>query len=152
MGIPRAERGGGQGRGGLARVATLVRRLRQERPATLFVLAGDTLSPSLLSSLFRGRHMVEAWNALGLDVATFGNHEFDFGPATLLERMRESRFLWLSANVVDRATGRPFGGARTEHLLERGRVSLGLFGLTMTETGETSSPGPGVEFREPIAA
>ncbi len=45
-----------------------------------------------LSSLFRGRHMVEAWNALGLDVATFGNHEFDLGPATLLDRMKESRF------------------------------------------------------------
>ncbi len=54
-----------EGRGGLARVATLVRRLRQDRPGTLFALAGDTLSPSLLSSLFRGRHMVEAWNALG---------------------------------------------------------------------------------------
>ena len=67
-----------EGRGGLARVATLVRRLRQDRPGTLFALARDTLSPSLLSSLFRGRHMVEVWNALG--------------PATLLDRMKASRF------------------------------------------------------------
>ena len=36
------------GRGGLARVATLVRELRGQTPHTLFVLAGDTLSPSLL--------------------------------------------------------------------------------------------------------
>jgi len=142
----------GQGRGGLARVATLVRRLRQERPATLFVLAGDTLSPSLLSSLFRGRHMVEAWNALGLDVATFGNHEFDFGPATLLERMRESRFLWLSANVRDRSTGRPFGEARRALLRDLDGARVGLIGLTLAETANTSNPGPGVVFAPPLDA
>jgi len=100
------------GRGGLARVATLVRALRGQTPHTLFALAGDTLSPSLLSTLRRGAQMIEGWNAVGLDVATFGNHEFDFGTAVLAERMRESRFPWLSANVLDRATGLPFGGAR----------------------------------------
>ena len=60
-------------RGGLARVATLVRGLRREADHTLFALGGDTLSPSLLSTLVRGRQMIEAWNLLGLDVATFGN-------------------------------------------------------------------------------
>jgi 2',3'-cyclic-nucleotide 2'-phosphodiesterase (5'-nucleotidase family) len=66
--------------------------------------------------------------------------------------MRESRFAWLSANVLERGNGRPFGGARAEQWIERDRVTLGLFGLTMPETAETSSPGPDVEFREPIAA
>ena len=61
---------------------------------------------------------------MGLGVATFGNHEFDFGAAVLAERMRESRFPWLAANVLDRASGRPsgapaglrrdFDGARSE--------------------------------------
>jgi 5'-nucleotidase len=139
-------------RGGMARIATLVGRVRAESPHPLLVLAGDTISPSIMSTFLRGEQMVAAWNQLGLDVATFGNHEFDFGPATLLERMRESRFAWLSANVVDGATGRPFGGARPELLVERGGASLGLFGLTLPETGETSNPGPGVEFREPVAA
>src|SRR5262245_47706371 len=55
-----------QGRGGLARVATLVRELRRRTPQTVFVLAGDTISPSLLSTLLKGRQMVEAWNLLGL--------------------------------------------------------------------------------------
>ncbi len=147
-----AAAGADRQRGGMARIATLVARVRAESPHTVLALAGDTISPSIMSAFLRGEQMIAAWNQLGLDVAAFGNHEFDFGPATLLERIGESRFLWLSANVVDRASGRPFGGARTEHLLERGRVSLGLFGLTMPETGETSSPGPGIEFREPIAA
>lgn len=138
--------------GGMARIATLVGRVRAESPHTLLVLAGDTISPSIMSTYLRGEQMIAAWNLLGLDVATFGNHEFDLGPVVLLERMRESRFTWVSANVLDRATGRPFGGALAEHLLERGGVGVGFFGLTMPETAETSSPGPGIEFRDPLPA
>jgi 5'-nucleotidase len=139
-------------RGGMARIATLVARVRAESPHTLLALAGDTIAPSIMSGVLQGQQMITAWNRLGLDVATFGNHEFDFGPDVLAARMRESTFVWVSANVLDRATLRPFGGARGEYLTERGRVILGLFGLTLPETAETSSPGPGLEFREPIAA
>lgn len=140
------------GRGGLARMATLVRRLRREQPNTLFVLAGDTLSPSLLSTLFRGRQMIEAWNLLELDVATFGNHEFDWGPAVLRERMLESRFLWLSANVLDRHTRRSFGGARPWLARDFGAVRVGMVGLTLPETQHTSNPGPDVSIEVPRPA
>jgi 5'-nucleotidase len=139
-------------KGGMARIATLVARTRAESPHTMLALAGDTISPSVASTYLRGEQMIAAWNQLGLDVATFGNHEFDFGPATLRARMGESRFAWISANVVERASGRPFGGARPTHVLERGGVAVGFFGLTVPDTAETSSPGPDVEFREPLAA
>jgi hypothetical protein len=46
-----------------------------------------------------GRQMVEVLNAMGLDLATFGNHEFDLKEAELLERLRESRFGWVSSNA-----------------------------------------------------
>jgi 5'-nucleotidase len=141
-----------QGRGGLARVATLVRALRRESPHTFLVLAGDTLSPSLLSTLRQGAQMIEAWNALGLDVATFGNHEFDFGPAVLAQRMGESRFPWVSSNVLDRATGAPFGGARAWLRRDFDGVRVGLIGLTTPDTARTSNGGPGVRFEEPVAA
>ena len=139
-------------KGGMARIATLVARTRAESPHTMLALGGDTISPSVMSAVIRGEQMIAAWNQLGLDVATFGNHEFDFGPATLLARMRESRFAWLSANVFDRTTGRPFGGARETHLMDRDGVAVGFFGLTVADTPQTSSPGPDVEFRDPIAA
>jgi 5'-nucleotidase len=138
-----------RGRGGLARVATLVRELRRETPHTLLVLAGDTLSPSLYSTFFRGRQMIEAWNAVGLDIAIFGNHEFDFGPAVLIERMRESAFAWLATNVLDRDTGRPFGGAARWLRRELDGVRMGLVGLTTLDTAVMSSAGPDVIFRPP---
>jgi 5'-nucleotidase len=142
----------GAGRGGLARVATLVRELRRQTPHTLFALAGDTLSPSLLSTLRQGAQMIEGWNAVGLDVATFGNHEFDFGAPVLAERVRESRFPWLSANVLDRATGGPFGGAQRGRTWDFDGVRVGVIGLTTPEAARTSNPGPGLRFDDPLAA
>ena len=66
-------------RGGLARLVTLREQIRKESPHTLFLLAGDTISPSVESITYKGAQMIDAWNAVGLDYATFGNHEFDFG-------------------------------------------------------------------------
>jgi 5'-nucleotidase len=137
-------------RGGLARLATLVKRIRHENPATLFALGGDAISPSVASTLLRGEQMIAGLNAIGLDLATFGNHEFDFGPSVLADRMRESAFTWLSANVLDRRSGRPFGGAQADVFLTLGGVRIGVFGLTTPATAATSSPGPDVEIREPI--
>jgi 2',3'-cyclic-nucleotide 2'-phosphodiesterase (5'-nucleotidase family) len=139
-------------RGGMARLATLVRDLKRENPNTIFALAGDTLSPSVESALMRGAQMVAALNAIGLDFATFGNHEFDFGPEVLLERMKESKFRWLSANVVDRRSGQAFGGASTEVLVTLGGVRVGLFGLTTAQAAQTSRPGPDVTFAQPVTA
>ena len=139
-------------RGGMARLATLVREIRRENPNTLFVLAGDTLSPSVESTLLKGAQMIAALNAIGLDLATFGNHEFDFGPSVLVERMKESKFRWLSANVVDRRSGLAFGGATTDLLLTLGTARVGLFGLTTAETAQTSRAGPDVTFGPPIPA
>src|SRR5678815_697263 len=95
--------------GGLGRVLTLTKAIRQQNPNTLFLMAGDTISPSVESITYKGAQMIDAWNAVGLDYATFGNHEFDFGPDVLRERIKESKFGWVAANVIDLKTGKPFG-------------------------------------------
>ena len=137
-------------RGGIARLATLAKATKARNPNSLFVLAGDTISPSVMSTFLRGEQMIAGLNTAGLDLATFGNHEFDFGPDVLRQRMRESRFTWVSTNVLDRRTGRPFGGAQPDVLRTFGPIKVGIFGLTMPDTASTSSPGPGVVFREPL--
>jgi len=139
-------------RGGMARVATLVKELRAKNANTLFVVAGDFLSPSLLSTYLKGRQMIATLNAIGVDLATFGNHEFDFGAQVLLERMREARFAWVSSNVRDRRTGSAFGGAQHDRLLTLGGIRVGVLGLTLAETAMASSPGPDVVFDDPIRA
>lgn len=136
-------------RGGLARVMTLRKEIQKESPHTLFLLAGDTISPSVESITYKGAQMIESWNAAGLDYATFGNHEFDFGPDVLVARMKESRFGWLAANVIDKKTGKPFGGAQAFVIREFDGVKIGIFGLVLPETKTTSRPGADVEFLNP---
>jgi 2',3'-cyclic-nucleotide 2'-phosphodiesterase (5'-nucleotidase family) len=67
------------GSGGLARVATLKRQLVDAGRTPLLLLAGDFLSSSVASAVFQGEQMIAALNAAGVDMATLGNHEFDFG-------------------------------------------------------------------------
>lgn len=134
---------------GLARVATLRKQIMRDSPHTLFLLAGDTLSPSVASSVFKGEQMVAAWNAIGLDYSVLGNHEFDFGPDLLLQRMKESKFVWLGSNVIDRRTNKPFGGMPEYIIREFDGVKVGLLGLLTTDTETSSKPGPNVRFVNP---
>ena len=138
-------------RGGLARVATLQKQIRAASPNTLFLIAGDFISPSVASREFEGKQMVDVLNSAGMDIATFGNHEFDFGPDVLRQRMKESRFAYTIANVFDKATGRPFGGASEYIIREMGGVRVAIFGLLLAETSTMSKPGAGVRFDDPVA-
>ena len=136
-------------KGGIGRVMTLRKSIQNENPNTLFLLAGDTISPSVESITYKGAQMIEAWNTAGLDYATFGNHEFDFGPDVLKDRMKESKFRWLAANVIEKSTGKPFGGADPFIIREFGGVKVGIFGLVLPETKTTSRPGADVDFLNP---
>ncbi|WP_153799872.1 bifunctional metallophosphatase/5'-nucleotidase [Foetidibacter luteolus] len=90
--------------GGMARVATLKKQYLAQNPNTLLVMAGDFVSPSVYNGLkyqgqpIRGRQMIEAMNAAGIDIAAFGNHEFDISEQELQQRINESAFRWVSSN------------------------------------------------------
>ena len=95
------------------------------------VLAGDFLSPSVASSVFKGAQMIAALNAAGLDMATLGNHEFDFGDDVLITRMHEAKWQWVVSNVVDTATGKPIADAAPYVLRTFGGVKVGFIGLCL---------------------
>ena len=84
------------GRGGMARFAAAVKaeraRALAENCRLICVHAGDTLSPSLLSSFDQGAHMVDLFNDVELDAFVPGNHEFDFGKEVYFDRVQASPF------------------------------------------------------------
>jgi 5'-nucleotidase len=131
--------------GGLARVSTLRKQIMKDSPNTLFLFSGDTISPSVESIKYKGQQMIDAWNNIGLDYAALGNHEFDFGPDVLLQRMKESKFQWLAANVVDK-NDKSFGGMPPFVVREMGGIKIGFFGILLPETATTSAPGPDVKI------
>ena len=138
------------GRGGLAELATLLRQERAAAEHSITTFGGDLISPSVLSALTQGAQMVELYNLLGSDVAVLGNHEFDFGPEVLAQRIEESDFPWLGTNVLG-ADGRPALGTVDLHLIDLADYRIGFFGLLAPETDVLSSPGPGITITPPIA-
>ena len=120
------------GAGGLARIATLKQNLAAAGRTPFLVLAGDFLSPSVASSIFKGEQMIAALNAAGLDLATLGNHEFDFGVDLLIQRMSEAKWQWVVSNVIDTNTGKPIGGAAPYVVRTFGSLKVGFIGLVLT--------------------
>ena len=118
------------GTGGLARVASLRDSLARTGPVA-FVLAGDFLSPSLLTKWYRGEQMRQQLNAAKLDLATFGNHEFEIDRDTLIARIAGSTFKWTSANCLLRPSGQPFPRVSRWDTATVSGVKVGVFGVTL---------------------
>ena len=137
-------------RGGAAAVATVEHQVMAFQPHTLVLFAGDLLSPSVMSNAFQGKQMVEALNRLGVDYATLGNHEFDFGLSVLKQRIHESDFTWLSANILDSSTGAPIAGTKPDALIDVNGVKVGLFGIAY-DFSSILANASAVTFKDPIA-
>jgi 5'-nucleotidase len=140
------------GMGGLARLATVKARMIAAGRTPLVLLAGDFLSPSVASSVFKGEQMVAGLNAAGLDLATLGNHEFDFGIDVLLQRMAEAKWQWVISNVIDTATNRPIGGAAPYVIRKFGTLTVGFIGLCLTGDEIESSRLGRMRLVDPLEA
>ncbi|MEM7023231.1 MAG: bifunctional UDP-sugar hydrolase/5'-nucleotidase [Pseudomonadota bacterium] len=136
------------GKGGVARLAAVVEEIRANHPNVLVTNGGDSISPSLLSGFDQGAHMIDLFNQVGIDAMAVGNHEFDFGPDTLVERIAEAQFPMLSNNALE-ADGSLVDGVTESLMLDVGDYKVGMFGLTTASTAVKSSPGP-ITFGDPV--
>ena len=172
-GVPAAQR---PPVGGADALAAYVARLKESNPRHVVVGAGDVIGASpLISALFYDEPSVESLNHIGLDFNAVGNHEFDKGAAELLRLQRGecklrdgapdprscrglgsaapgrfdgAKFQWLSANVVETASGRtllpPYGIKTFDG------VPVAFIGMTLKETPAVVTPTgiAGLEFRD----
>lgn len=116
-------------RGGVARLATAVDGQRELHPGTVVAFGGDLAGGTLFGGIYRGMPMVESFNAIGVDVASFGQHDFDFGAQQTRELVAASDFPWVNANIVD-AAGEAFLPGFPTHVEERSGIRVGFLGLT----------------------
>jgi 2',3'-cyclic-nucleotide 2'-phosphodiesterase (5'-nucleotidase family) len=126
--------------GGFARLAALVKAERAKNGPVILVHAGDTLSPSLMSGLDRGAHIVDLTNMIAPDVFVPGNHEFDFGQEVFLKRMEEAKFPLYAANLRG-ADGRPLPGFKDRAILTFSGVRIGIVGATYDDTPRVADSG-----------
>ena len=128
-----------KGRGGYAKLASVVRQEKVGEKHSYFVHAGDAYSPSLLSSMDKGKSTVDMLNAVGVDYMVLGNHEWDFGPEIARKRIWESNFPILASNARDK-DGLPIDGTVRTAMVNVGPFRVGIMGLITPNTKVLASP------------
>ncbi|MDJ0955395.1 MAG: bifunctional metallophosphatase/5'-nucleotidase [Arenicellales bacterium] len=124
--------------GGMAHVATVINRLRSEKPGkTLVVDSGDTWHGSGLSVLDKGVSMVKIMNAIGYDAMVPGNWEFFYPKEHLLDLIDQANFPVVAYNLTDKEWGDP---VLDQYVVKQvDDVIVAVIGLTYPWTGLTSS-------------
>lgn len=164
--------GGGEGVlwGGLPVLTTHVEALREQNPGrVLLVDSGDMFQGTLESNLFEGEAVVRGYNVMGYTAAAVGNHEFDFGPigpepiprqrgddplGALKRNAELAMFPLLSANMIEKETGKIPSWVRPSMMTRAGGARIGIIGLSTPDTPAVTM-GINVEslsFTDPVVA
>ena len=156
--------------GGAENLATELAELRAQSgdANSLTVAAGDLIGGSaFISGMFHDEPSVESLNAMGMDVSSVGNHEFDEGTEELLRMQRGgchpvdgcyfpdepyagADFPWLAANVVKKTSGQPLLPATSVQKV--GNVRIGFIGMTLEATPTIVNPSgvSTVDFKDEV--
>src|SRR4051812_28091040 len=130
----------GKRRGGFARLAAVVKAERAKGGHVIFAHGGDTLSPSLMSAIDQGAHIVALANMIKPDIFVPGNHEFDFGKAVFFKRMAEAKFPMFAANM-QAPDGRLLPGFKDRDIIAFDGIRIGLTGAAHDGTPRMSNSG-----------
>jgi 5'-nucleotidase / UDP-sugar diphosphatase len=140
--------------GGIARRATLVKRIRQEladrHAASWLVDAGDYSDGTAFSIEYHGEADLAAMNAVGYDFGTIGNHELNNPAAQVKKLVAATRYQLVCANVSDRSTGSPLVAPFV--IRNVGPVRIGLFGLTTHEGATYPAAKEALDVTDEITA
>jgi 5'-nucleotidase len=140
------------GKGGVARRATLVKKIRRENPNTLLIDAGDVLQGTPYFNFFKGEVEYKAMSAIGYDVGTLGNHEFDNGVEALAAALKFANFDLVSTNYDVKGTA--LEGIVKPYVVKTvGGIRIGLFGLGISPVALIAPDNfKGLTYRDPVVA
>jgi len=146
------------GIGGVAHLATLLKRERAAANASITLSAGDLVQGTPVSTLFEGLPDYEIANNLGIDVNCLGNHEFDYGWQRIRDFMQTARFPTVSANTVDDAGHRLVNPPYV--IRDAGGMRIAVIGAILEKLAENTTldrlgpyhAAPIVETLRPIVA
>ncbi|WP_141603515.1 5'-nucleotidase C-terminal domain-containing protein [Terrilactibacillus laevilacticus] len=153
--------------GGMEYLASYIKEREKAIPNSLLVGVGDIIGGSPpLSALFQDEPTVDIMNAMGMDVSTIGNHEFDEGTTELLRMVNggdypkdnENRsyegmnYPELAANVVYKDSGQPI--LPPYAIKTVGGEQIGFIGVTTKSTPDMVMPGgiQDIKFTDPVEA
>ena len=150
--------------GGYTRLATLLERERVKYPDAITVDGGDFSMGTLFQTIYATQAPeLKALGAMGYDVTTLGNHEFDYRASGLAQMLETAASSGSPVPAIVQSNGTVLDGTGSQELkqamenygvenhliITRGGVNYGIFGL-MGEDADACAPMSGMEF-EPVA-
>lgn len=141
------------GLGGVARRATLIKRLRKELGNVLVLDAGDCFQGTPYFNEWKGKLDFKLMSLVGYDAVTLGNHDFDAGVNGLVAAMEEATFPFVCTNLD--FNGAPELGKRVAPRIIRevGGVKVGILGATYKFDGMVLPENhKGVDWIDPVEA
>lgn len=138
------------GRGGFLRRMALIEDERAKTPGLLLIDSGDFSQGSPYYNFYKGEVEVELMNRMGYDVATIGNHEFDFGLENMARIFRMAKFPIVCANYDFTGTSVE-GLVKSYTIIKRNGLKIGLFGLSPQPKGLVDTTKfVGVKYLDPV--
>lgn len=137
------------GRGGFLRRMALLKEERSKDPDLLYFDSGDFFQGSAYFTLFKGEVEIGLMNQMGVDAATIGNHEFDFGLDGMANAFRKANFPIVCANYDFTGTAVE-GFVKPYVIIKRKGIKIGVFGLSPKMEGLVSGKNcMGVKYIDP---
>ncbi|EOC1306190.1 bifunctional metallophosphatase/5'-nucleotidase [Cronobacter dublinensis] len=138
--------------GGFATISALVKQEKAHNKATFYFDAGDYFTGPYISSLTKGKAIIDIMNTMSLDAASIGNHEFDHGWDNTLLQLSQAQFPILLGNVFYQNSDMPFWN-KPYVILEKEGVKIGVIGLHGVfafDDTVSSSMRQGIEARDEV--
>lgn len=114
--------------GGWANITTLVKEEKAKSKATWFFDAGDYFTGPYISSLTKGRAIIDIMNTMPFDAVTMGNHEFDHGWDNTLLQLSQAKFPIVQGNIFYQDSSKLFWD-KPYTIIEKDGVKVGVIGL-----------------------
>ncbi len=120
--------------GGLLKIGKLVKKIRQEEENVLVLDAGDIFQGTPYFNVFGGEVEFRLMSEIGYDCATMGNHDFDNGLIGFDKMLPFANFPFVTSNYDFNKTLLK-GKTKEYHLIEKGGLRIGIFGIGLAFEG-----------------
>lgn len=114
--------------GGWANITTLVKQEKEKNKATWFFDAGDYFTGPYISSMTKGKAIIDIMNTMPFDAVTMGNHEFDHGWDNTLLQLSQANFPIVQGNIFYQNSNKALWD-KPYIIIEKDGVKIGVIGL-----------------------
>ena len=139
-----------EGKGGLARISEMVKRVKFENEKTLLFDAGDMFQGTPYYNYFKGGLMLKLMSAMNYDAGTIGNHEFDDGLEGIIDSLSAAKFPLINSNY-DFSETILSGKFLRWKIFKRAGIKIGVYGLGIELKGLVSEKNYGkIIYNDPL--